>query len=66
MKNFFIDGGTLSEPRSDTADNIARKFLADITHSSHFPPPIVEELKLENGITIRELLSSTTRRLSMV
>ena len=28
MKNFFIDGGTLSEPQSDTADNIARKFLA--------------------------------------
>src|SRR5262245_27344653 len=27
MKNFFIDGGTLSDPQSDTADNIARKFL---------------------------------------
>ena len=27
MKNFFIDGATLSEPRSDTADNIARGFL---------------------------------------
>ena len=27
MKNFFIDGDTLSEPRSDTADNIARGFL---------------------------------------
>ncbi len=27
MKHFFIDGDTLSEPQSDTADNIARKFL---------------------------------------
>ena len=27
MKNFFIDGGTLSEPQADSADNIARKFL---------------------------------------
>ena len=34
MKNFFIDGGTLSEPQSDTADNIARKFLNG--HSSLF------------------------------
>jgi Zn-dependent metalloprotease len=27
LKNFFIDGDTLSEPQSDTADNIARNFL---------------------------------------
>ena len=27
MKNLFIDGGTLSEPESDTPDNIARGFL---------------------------------------
>ncbi len=27
MKNFFIDGGSLSAPKSDTADNIARGFL---------------------------------------
>ena len=27
MKNFFVDGGTLSVPQSDTADNIARGFL---------------------------------------
>jgi Zn-dependent metalloprotease len=27
LKNFFIDGATLSEPQSDTADNIARNFL---------------------------------------
>jgi Zn-dependent metalloprotease len=27
MKHFFADGATLSEPESDTADNVARKFL---------------------------------------
>lgn len=27
VKNLFIDGGTLSEPESDTPDNIARSFL---------------------------------------
>ena len=27
MKHFFIDGDTLSEPQSDTPDNIARGFL---------------------------------------
>src|ERR1044072_5838050 len=48
MKNFFIDGGALSEPQSDTADNIARKFLA--RHSSLFAleDAVSEELKLEN------------------
>jgi Zn-dependent metalloprotease len=48
MKNFFIDGATLSEPQSDTADNIARKFLK--RHSSLFAlsSASVEELKLEN------------------
>ena len=48
MKNFFIDGGTLSEPQSDTADNIARKFLN--RHSSLFALSGAsnEELKLEN------------------
>jgi Zn-dependent metalloprotease len=48
MKNFFIDGATLSEPRSDTADNVARNFLA--RHSSLFKlsGASVEELKLEN------------------
>src|SRR5258705_5642385 len=29
MKNFFIDGATLSAPQSDTADNIARRFLEE-------------------------------------
>ena len=48
MKNFFIDGGTLSEPQSDTADNVARKFLA--RHGSLFvlSGPGIDELKLEN------------------
>jgi Zn-dependent metalloprotease len=34
MKNFFIDGASLSEPQSDTADNIARGFLQG--HASLF------------------------------
>lgn len=48
MKNFFIDGATLSEPQSDTADNIARNFLE--RHSSLFAlsGASIEELKLEN------------------
>ena len=48
MKNFFIDGDTLSEPRSDTADNIARNFLG--RHNSLFALPGAgrEELILEN------------------
>ena len=48
MKNFFIDGGTLSDPQSDTADNIARGFLA--RHNSLFALSGrgVEELKLDN------------------
>ena len=48
MKNFFIDGDTLSDPQSDTADNIGRKFLA--RHGSLFTLSAAgtEELKLEN------------------
>jgi len=48
MKNFFIDGAALSEPQSDTADNIARKFLE--RHNSLFALSSagVDELKLEN------------------
>ena len=34
MKSFFIDGGSLSTPQSDTADNIARRFLKQ--HASLF------------------------------
>ena len=48
IKNFFIDGATLSEPRSDTADNVARNFLE--RHNSLFalPGASIEDLKLEN------------------
>ena len=48
MKNFFVDGGTISEPQSDTADNIARRFLE--RHGSLFAlsGAGVQELKLEN------------------
>jgi len=48
MKSFFIDGATLSEPQSDTADNIARRFLA--RHNSLFALSAAnsDELKLEN------------------
>jgi len=48
MKNFFIDGAVLSEPQSDTADNIARRFLA--RHNSLFALSAAnsDELKLEN------------------
>ena len=48
MKNFFVDGATLSEPQSDTADNIARGFLA--RHNSLFALSAAnsEELKLDN------------------
>ena len=34
MKNFFIDGAALSDPQSDTADNVARGFLK--RHASLF------------------------------
>lgn len=46
MKNFFIDGATLSEPRSDTANNIARNFLQE--HASVFALGDVSSLELTN------------------
>lgn len=48
MKNFFIDGGTLSEPRSDTADNVARNFLERHGPLFALSGASNEELKLEN------------------
>ncbi len=48
MKNFFIDGGTLSEPQSDTADNIARRFLGRNNSLFALSGANIEELKLEN------------------
>ncbi len=46
MKNFFIEGGALSEPQSDTADSVARGFLS--RHPSLFvlSPSDVANLKL--------------------
>ncbi len=48
MKSLFVDGGTLSEARSDTANNIARDFLE--RHNSLFALSggNVEDLLLEN------------------
>lgn len=48
MKNLFVDGGTLSEPRSDTADNVARNFLGRHGSLVALSAANVEELKLEN------------------
>jgi len=48
MKNFFIDGAPLSEPQSDTADNIARKFLKRNNSLFALSGANVDELKLEN------------------
>lgn len=43
MKNFFIEGATLSEPRSDTSDNIARNFL-----SQHSPLFVLTDSAIAN------------------
>jgi len=48
MKNFFIDGDTLSEPQSDTADNVARRFLERNNSLFALSGTSVQELKLEN------------------
>lgn len=48
MKNFFIDGAALSEPQSDSADNIARRFLGRNNALFALSGASIEELKLEN------------------
>jgi Zn-dependent metalloprotease len=48
MKNFFIDGDTLSDPQSDTADNIARNFLKQHGPLFTLSGAGIDELKLEN------------------
>jgi len=48
MKNFFVDGAVLSEPQSDTADNIARRFLARNNSLFALSAANSDELKLEN------------------
>lgn len=46
MKNFFIDGDTLSDPQSDTANSIARNFLEQ--NASVFALNDVAALELSN------------------
>jgi hypothetical protein len=48
MKNLFIDGAALSDPQSDTADNIARNFLERNNSLFALSGANVDELKLEN------------------
>ena len=47
MKNFFVDGGTLSEPQWDTPDNNARKYLKRHSQIFALSDAKVDELKLE-------------------
>ena len=63
LKSFFIHGATLSEPQSDTADNIARKFLERHNPLFALPSAGIEELKLENEDNDQGTFSSPTRRL---
>jgi Zn-dependent metalloprotease len=56
MKNFFIDGGTLSVPRADKPDNIARDFLSENSSLFRLGAADVASLKLmredpDEGIT---------------
>jgi Zn-dependent metalloprotease len=51
MKNFFIDGATLSEPQSDTPDNIARNFLKQQASLFALSDSGVAELKLDKADT---------------
>ncbi|PYS69249.1 MAG: hypothetical protein DMF69_17580, partial [Acidobacteria bacterium] len=48
MKNFFVDGASLSEPQSDTPDNIARKFLKHNGDVFALSESEVNNLKLEH------------------
>lgn len=48
MKNFFVEGATLSEPQSDTADNIARRFLGRHASTFALSSKGVQNLKLAN------------------
>jgi len=48
IKNLFVEGATLSEPRSDTADNIARGFLARNTSLLGLRGADASNLKLIN------------------
>lgn len=48
MKNFFVDGAALSEPQSDSPDNIARKFLRRHQEVFALSSEDIANLKLEN------------------
>ena len=48
MKNFFIDGSSLSAPQSDTADNIARGFIREHAQLFTLPDAAVAALRLQN------------------
>jgi len=48
IKNLFVEGATLSEPQSDTADNIARGFLARNTSLLGLRSADASNLKLIN------------------
>jgi Zn-dependent metalloprotease len=50
MKNFFIDGDTLSGPQSDSADNIARRFLGQNNALFALSDADVADLKLTSEI----------------
>ncbi|HEY0407497.1 MAG TPA: M36 family metallopeptidase, partial [Pyrinomonadaceae bacterium] len=46
MKSFFVDGAALTEPQSDTPDNIARNFLKPQAALFALSDAAVDELKL--------------------
>lgn len=48
VKSLFVEGGALSEPESDTADNIARGFLGRHTTLFALGKGTAKDLKLEN------------------
>ncbi|MGB9178496.1 MAG: M36 family metallopeptidase [Pyrinomonadaceae bacterium] len=47
MKNFFVDGAALSEPQSDTPDNIARNFLRQRASMFALNNAGIDQLKLD-------------------
>ncbi|HYO62949.1 MAG TPA: M36 family metallopeptidase [Pyrinomonadaceae bacterium] len=47
MKNFFVEGATLSRPNSDTPDNVARGFLKKQAALFNMNEAAVNSLKLE-------------------
>lgn len=63
MKNFFIEGATLSEPQSGTPDNIARNFLKPRAELFALSENAVDELTLlkednDNGTTFLDYVQT--------